>query len=114
MMPMRRLLRWLLSTLAIAAGHMAYTCEPAFADPWSIEKCERYARDWTEALSRYGSEGLGEPFTAAHAAFIDRGCLGPAAVCPRSDREIAIANVMTIRAMNAGMASTFLPFACPR
>jgi hypothetical protein len=33
-------------------------------------------------------------------------------VCPRSGEEIETANVLTIAAMNAGMASTFLPFAC--
>jgi len=33
-------------------------------------------------------------------------------VCPRSPEEFARADIMTILAMNAGMASTFLPFAC--
>ena len=40
------------------------------------------------------------------------GCLGPADICPRAGAETELANLLTIRAMNAGMASTFLPWAC--
>ncbi len=93
------------------------TAVPALAQDapprdWSAEKCRRYREATADALRRFGREGLGEDFLARHAAFLDRGCLGPADVCPRTPRELALANILVIRAMNAGMASTFLPFAC--
>ena len=81
---------------------------------WSEEKCVRYAKDWREALARSGREGLTPAFIERHDAFVTGGCRAPGEVCPRSEKDFALANLLTIRAMNAGMASTFLPFACPR
>ncbi len=81
---------------------------------WSEEKCFRYQKAWIELVRRSGKEGLGTEFMDRHNAFIDSGCTTVADVCPRSPRELDVANVMTIQAMNAGMASTFLPFACRR
>jgi hypothetical protein len=81
---------------------------------WREEKCVRYQKAWTELLRRSGKEGLGTEFMDRHNAFIDSGCTTAADVCPRSPRELDVANVLTIQAMNAGMASTFLPFACRR
>jgi hypothetical protein len=82
--------------------------------PWSVEKCSHYKAAWSDYLLRTSGRGLSTEFMAAHQAFIDSGCLDGRDVCPRSTDEFAAANAMTIRAMNAGMASTFLPFACPR
>jgi hypothetical protein len=48
----------------------------------------------------------------SHEAFLASGCTARAAVCPRSAEELEIANVMVVLAMNAGTASTFLPFSC--
>jgi hypothetical protein len=81
---------------------------------WTEQKCVRYQKVWVELLRRSGKEGLGAEFMERHNAFIDSGCATAADVCPRSPRELAVANVLTIQAMNAGMASTFLPFACRR
>lgn len=90
---------------------------PAFAQGgpppnWSETKCARYSEAWTEALKRFGTKGLGPEFISRHDAFIASGCLADADVCPRSREELALANIMVVRAMNAGMASTFPPFAC--
>lgn len=85
---------------------------PLAAAQWRAEKCARYARDWGEALSRMGRDGLSQTFLRDHDAFLGRGCEDPRAVCPRSKAELDLANVLVLRAMNAGMASTFLPFAC--
>jgi hypothetical protein len=63
---------------------------------------------------RFGTVGLGPAFIELHDAFIASGCTGASDVCPRSDREIEIANILTIAAINAGTASTFPPFACRR
>jgi hypothetical protein len=79
---------------------------------WNAEKCERYRASWGEAMTRFGTNGLGEDFLARHAAFLASGCRNRPAVCPRSEQELALADAMTIAAMNAGAASSFVPFAC--
>jgi hypothetical protein len=84
------------------------------AKSWSEQKCERYTKAWTEALRRRGRKGLSERFLADHAAFLAAGCQEGGNVCPRSAEEFDLANIMVVAAMNAGMASTFPPFACRR
>lgn len=79
---------------------------------WSDVKCARYKKAWTDALARRGSRGLGPDFIASHDAFLASGCTARASVCPRSAEELELANILTVLAMNAGTASTFLPFAC--
>ncbi len=78
----------------------------------AAQKCDRYRQGWEDALKRRGTQGLSQDFLERHARFIAGGCLGPADICPRDGAETDLANVMTVRAMNAGMASTFLPWAC--
>ncbi|NGM19991.1 hypothetical protein G3576_08190 [Roseomonas stagni] len=78
---------------------------------WTAEKCSRYGEMWPQALARFGRVGLSEEFLARHEAFIASGCR-TRDVCPRSPQEIAMADVMTIAAMNAGTASSFVPFIC--
>jgi hypothetical protein len=84
---------------------------PALARDWPAEKCRRYTEAWTATVERLGSEGLSHGFQAAHAAFLSSGCRTRAA-CPRSPAEIAMADTMTVLALNAGMSGTFLPFVC--
>lgn len=101
----------------LACFAAAFPHRPAFAQvpavkSWSEQKCERYARAWGEAVSRRGRKGLSERFLADHAAFIAAGCTEGGNVCPRSTEELEMANIMVVAAMNAGMASTFPPFAC--
>ncbi|MGJ3265109.1 MAG: hypothetical protein ACFE0R_17945 [Salinarimonas sp.] len=97
-----------------AACLVAGTDRPARAqgDDWTREKCTRYTAAWAEATRRLGTEGISAEFVARHDAFLASGCTAPADVCPRSEAELALANVMVILAMNAGTASTFPPFAC--
>ncbi len=89
---------------------------PAQAAPsresWSQEKCARYRKGWSELLARRGARGLGPEFLDRHEAFLASGCTARGDVCPRSGEELEVANILTILAMNAGTASTFLPFAC--
>lgn len=82
------------------------------AQTWSEEKCVRYKKAWADLLARGGRRGLGQDFLDAHDAFLASGCTAKGEVCPRSTEELQAANILTIRAMNAGTASTFLPFAC--
>ncbi len=84
---------------------------PALAQDWPAEKCRRYALAWEGATQRLGTAGLSDGFLTAHAAFIASGCRDRA-VCPRSPAEIAMADTMTLLALNAGMSGTFLPFIC--
>ena len=102
--------------LALAVGAFAASCLPAAAvmpaRSWGEVKCARYRTAWAEALRRRGTLGIGAEFVARHEAFLASGCTAPADVCPRSAEELALADVLTIAAMNAGTASTFLPFAC--
>lgn len=108
-----------LTGLALAAGLVLGTAAAAIAQPappenWPAVKCERYTRAYGEALAKFGRKGLGQPFLDAHEAFLASGCAIKGAVCPRSTEELNLANVMVIMGMNQGMASTFMPFACPR
>ena len=90
-------------------------CTPASAqqdNAWAQEKCSRYERAWGEALQFFGTDGLNYAFIAGNENFIASGCTERTAICPRSIEELDIANALTIAAMNAGAASTFVPFAC--
>lgn len=81
---------------------------------WTIVKCERYRKAWGEALARGFGRGIGPEFRERHEAFLASGCTGGHDVCPRTEAEMNLADVMTVAAMNAGTASTFPPFGCPR
>jgi hypothetical protein len=79
---------------------------------WAVEKCARYGAAWAAFVEGRGTGGLGADFLEAHAAFIASGCSRRGAVCPRSPAEVEVADLLTVMAMNEGMASTFLPFRC--
>jgi hypothetical protein len=104
-------------TIALAALLTCCGIAPAVAQDspskdWREVKCERYRAAWTEALSRRGTKGIGREFIDTHEAFLASGCTTQGNVCPRSEEELALANIMVVAAMNAGTASTFPPFAC--
>lgn len=102
----------LLILLPLLALAPTATAAAQNSDAFAAAKCARYRSATEDALRRWGREGLSAEFLAAHSAFIAGGCQGPPSVCPRPGRETDFANAMTVRAMNAGMASTFLPWAC--
>ncbi len=80
---------------------------------WREEKCVRYKAAWARFLLKRGSAGLGLDFMQAHDQFLVSNC-SIRSVCPVSPEEFEVANSLTILAMNAGTASTFLPFSCPK
>lgn len=84
---------------------------PAQAQDWPAEKCRRYAEAWGAARQHRGSAGLSRDFLAAHEALTATGCQDHRA-CPRSQAEIAMADIMTLLALNPGLSGTFLPFIC--
>ncbi|KAA2244343.1 hypothetical protein [Salinarimonas soli] len=105
----------LTACLALPALPVAAQAQPAARErTWSEEKCARYTKGWSDLVARRGKAGLGPAFIERHEAFLASGCLAQADVCPRSPEELDVANILTILAMNAGTASTFLPFACRR
>ena len=63
-------------------------------------------------LGAIGTQGLGQEFLERHEAFLVSGCRASRDVCPRSPAELALADAMTVAAMNAGAASSFPPFLC--
>lgn len=108
------------SGLAVAAGLAFATLGPGLAqtptppENWPAIKCERYTKAYAEALARLGRKGLGQDFLDDHEAFLASGCSIKGEVCPRSAEELNLANIMVVMGMNQGMASTFMPFACPK
>lgn len=80
---------------------------------WSEQKCVLYDRAVEAAVGHLGEDSLTEEFLADNRAFIEGGCQRPGNVCPRTDAELELANMLTIMTMNEGMASTFVPFRCP-
>lgn len=85
--------------------------EPATADAWTVEKCHRYDRAWRHLLT--GEPALGAAFITAQEEFIAGGCNTPGAVCPGTEAERAIADLLALMAVAEGMAGSFLPFGCP-
>lgn len=59
-----------------------------------------------------GRKGVSDHFIAGNEAFIAAGCSNGADVCPRSAKDVDLANKLTLAAMGFGTASTFLPFVC--
>ena len=114
--------------LAMALGAMLPTLGPAAAqtgappeapaetpaDSWSQTKCRLYSDAFARAIDERGTTGLGPEFLLAHQAFLDSGCTGTRDVCPRSQQELALADLLSVVAINEGMTGSFLPFACPR
>ena len=103
----------------LAAAVLAFAGGAAAGDSagtkreWREEKCLRYARDWSEALRRFGRDGLSAQFVAGNAAFIRSGCLSLDKICPQGVKDRELADDLAIRVVNEGMSTTFLPFDCP-
>lgn len=111
--PRRLLAPAILFGIALGAPS-ALRAQSETPENWPAVKCERYTKAWGEALAKFGRKGLGQPFIEAHEAFLSSGCSIKGEVCPRSKEELDLANVMVILGMNQGMASTFMPFSCPK
>lgn len=80
---------------------------------WTEQKCVLYQRAWDSAYAAIGPDGISAEFISKNTAFVSTGCQDPIGVCPRSDEEIDMANMLTVMTMSEGMASTFVPFNCP-
>ncbi|NIX77709.1 hypothetical protein [Microvirga terricola] len=101
-----------LTVTAIASGFPLATAQESKSPSWPEVKCARYKKAWTDALAVRGTKGLGREFLDNHETFLASGCTDRPPVCPQTDEEFALANMMVVAAMNAGTASTFPPFSC--
>jgi hypothetical protein len=108
-MPLSPKANLLLAALAFAASGFAAQGAP---ENWTDVKCARYKAAYAEAIKRLTTRGLGQAFLDDHDAFLASNCTATVAVCPRTEEELRLANVLVVMSMNDGMASTFAPFSC--
>ena len=101
-----------LATIA-ALGLTAAPVAAQTSEAWSAEKCRLYGDAWEAAKEMQGMVGLGDAFLARHDAFLASDCTRAHDVCPVSPQERQMADLLTVMSMSEGMASTFVPFACP-
>lgn len=97
--------------LALLLGMVQFP-GPALANNWSQEKCRLYTQDWSDVVATNGLEDVGKPFLDNHATFIASGCTLRANVCPRSQHELEIANLLSLMTVSQGITGSFLPFSC--
>jgi hypothetical protein len=82
-------------------------------DDWKQRKCALYGDAWAHLAGDGLPEGVSDGFVAAHDAFLASGCVDRGHVCPRSDAERDLADMLSLMAVAEGMAGSFLPFGCP-
>lgn len=113
-MTMYRGMSWVALAVSIIAlwPTVARAQLPEALSDWQVEKCQIYTESWHKALDFFGTDNLNYSFIAQNENFITSGCTAPASVCAQSSQEYEIANALTLAMMNAGAASTFLPFRC--
>lgn len=87
--------------------------EPAPASEWIAQKCQYYTEAWAWVLASQDLSGTSSRFLTEHQRFIDASCDQAIEICPETEADHALADLLTILSMNEGMASTFVPFACP-
>ncbi len=102
----------LAATAMLGADVADLSAQGTGASAWAERKCVLYERAVRDALEVQGADGLRRTFLDENAAFIASGCRAGGPICPVTDREIELANMLTILTMNEGMASTFVPFGC--
>jgi hypothetical protein len=98
----------------LLAAAPAVTAAAGVGEDWARQKCDLYASAWQRMLESADLQGIGAEFLSAHQRFIDSGCDPAIRVCARTAAEIALADLLTVLSMNEGMASTFVPFGCPK
>lgn len=81
-------------------------------DGWTQRKCVLYTAAWKRVVGDERPAGVSDEFVSAHDAFLASGCLDRGRVCPRSPRELEIADILSLMAVSEGMAGSFLPFDC--
>ena len=101
----------LLVALSIASP-IAVRAQSVQGDSWTERKCVLYTAAWKRVVGDERPAGVSEEFVSEHDAFLASGCLDRGRVCPRSPRELEIADILSLMAVSEGMAGSFLPFDC--
>lgn len=97
--------------LCLGAGAVTASAQSAAPQDWTARKCDLYGRAWQHVSAGGDLTGVGPDFSAAHDDFLASGCTRRA-VCPRTAREISLADLLSLMAVAEGMAGSFLPFTC--
>ena len=97
--------------LVVLSAHSA-PAQGAEGDSWTERKCVLYTAAWNHIAGEGAPDGVSEDFLADHDAFLASGCLDRRHVCPRSPRELEIADMLSLMAVAEGMTGSFLPFKC--
>lgn len=111
---MNRLTRIEVTTAGVAVALLTASTQAQNLDglTWTEQKCVLYQGAWDAATSGPGLDGLSPEFLERNDTFVTLGCTIQGNVCPRSDEELNLANMLTLMTMSEGMASTFAPFSC--
>lgn len=78
----------------------------------AADKCEIYKSAWDSVTA--SARDLSTSFVESNVAFIKGDCVNYGDVCPRTEGDLAAANMLTVLTMNHGLASTFVPFKCAK
>lgn len=109
---LRRAARVFLLSVALVAAASVAKAQDLDGLTWPEKKCVLYQLAWDAALDSVGPEGISDDFIDGSAEFVASGCTIRGNVCPRSEQEYKLADLLTLMTMNEGMASTFAPFRC--
>ena len=88
------------------------TTTDAHSATWRETKCTLYQDNRDETRAAMPANATSNAFNEQEDAFIASGCTERIYVCPHSKAELAYANLMSIKMMNAGATGSFLPFVC--
>ncbi|MBV17085.1 MAG: hypothetical protein CMO05_06365 [Thalassospira sp.] len=101
----------MLASLILTATTLLITTD-AHSATWRETKCTLYQENRDETRAAMPANATSNAFNQQEDAFIASGCTERIYVCPHSKAELAYANLMSIKMMNAGATGSFLPFVC--
>ena len=101
----------MLASLILTATTLLTTTD-AHSATWRETKCTLYQDNRNETRAAMPANATSNAFNQQEDAFIASGCTERIYVCPHSKAELAYANLMSIKMMNAGATGSFLPFVC--
>lgn len=85
----------------------------ARAQDWPARKCTIFAEAWASSAPADGPAAPSQAFRRGIEGFIASGCATPRDTCPATAADIAILDALALIVATEGMATTFLPIACP-
>lgn len=80
----------------------------------NTKKCAIFQSAFEKIMQTDARASMSASFIKENKSFITNGCADTPFVCPRNAADLAAVNALTVATMNRGMASTFVPFKCPK